>query len=144
MANAFQMPWVEMIKPEIVDLGDGKIVLAQTPQDLHKNHNGDVHAAVLFSVLEMAGMGVLTLFLGDDAAKAFVVLKDLHIFYDARAQGRITFSAELDDRQKHNVRSAFAAGEAIEEELIAYAHDADGKQVAHATMTGVVRPKQSR
>ena len=142
MANAFQMPWVEMIKPEVVDLGDGKIVLAQTPQDLHKNHNGDVHAAVLFSVLEMAGMGVLTLFLGDDAAKAFVVLKDLHIFYDARAQGRISFSAELSEAQKIKLKQAFAQGQSIAEPIDAYAHDANGQQVAHANMTAVIRRKK--
>ncbi len=142
MANAFQMPWVEMIKPELVELGDGKIVLAQTPEDLHKNHNGDMHAAVMFSVLEMAGMGVITLFLGDDAAKAFVVLKDLHIFYDARAQGRITFTAELSDKQKEKLRNAFDNGEAIEEPIMAYAHDADGNQISHASMTGVIRPKK--
>jgi len=141
MSNAFQMPWVEMIKPELVDLGDGKIVLAQTPEDLHKNHNGDMHAAVIFSVLEMAGMGVITLFLGDDAAKAFVVLKDLHIFYDARAQGRITFTAELTAEQKTKLHNAFDNGEAIEEVISAYAHDSEGKQVSHATMTGVIRPK---
>ena len=120
---------------------DGKIVLAQTPEDLHKNHNGDMHAAVMFSVLEMAGMGVLTLFLGDQASKAFVVLKDLHIFYDARAQGRITFTAELTEEQKIKLHQAFDQGEAIEELLTAYAHDEQGKQVSHATMTGVIRSK---
>ena len=51
-----------------------------------------MHAAVLFFVLEMAAM---TLLLGDKIKNSLVVLKDMHIHYDARAQGKITFKAKL-------------------------------------------------
>lgn len=142
MANAFQMPWVDMIKPEIVNIGDGIIELAQTPDDLHKNHNGDMHAAVLFTMLEMAGLGVVTLFLGDAIKDSFVVLKDLHIFYDERAQGRIIFKGELSEEQKIDLKTSAENNTPIEQEITAVALDENGLQVSHATMTAIIKPKK--
>ena len=59
-----------------------------------------MHAAVMFSVLEMAGMGVITLFLGD--AKAFIGFKRSAYLLRCSRSGRITFTAELTDEQKTN------------------------------------------
>ncbi|CAA0116280.1 Uncharacterised protein [BD1-7 clade bacterium] len=139
----FNMPWIDLIKPHVEEMGDGVLLLSQTPEDLHKNHNGDMHAAVVFSMLEMAGMGVITLYLGDDAKNAFVVLKDLHVHYDARAQGKITFKSELSDEQKTRLKAAAQVGESIEELVTATAFDEQGVQVAHATVNGVIKPKRN-
>jgi hypothetical protein len=101
-----------------------------------------MHAAVLFSVLEMAGMGVITMFLGDAIKDSFVVLKDLHIFYDARAQGKIFFKGELTAEQQKRLKDAADNGQPIEEVITATAYDEAGSQVAHATMTGVIKTKR--
>ncbi len=138
------MPWIGLIKPQVEEMGDGLLVLSQTPEDLHKNHNGDMHAAVVFSMLEMAGMGVITLLLGDAIKTSFVVLKDLHVHYDARAQGKIQFRASLTEEQQARLKAAADAGEAIEEKVEAIALDEAGVQVAHATVNGVIKPKKAR
>lgn len=140
--SQFEMPWIQMIKPNVEDLAAGKLVLSQSPEALHLNHNGDMHAAVVFSMLEMAGMGVLTLLLGDSIKDSFVVLKDMHTFFEARAQGKIFFKAELSEQQQAMFINAVQQGVAIEEEISAVAYDESGKQVASAKVNGVIKPKQ--
>ena len=143
MANAFDMPWVGMIKPDVETMDTGELVLSQTPEDLHKNHNGDMHAAVVFTMMEMAGMGVITLLLGDAIKDSLVVLKDLHIHYTARAQGKIYFKAQLSEEQQQKLSQAAEKGESIEEVIEAFAYDENDLQVAKATLTGVIKPKRS-
>ncbi|NRB40645.1 MAG: YiiD C-terminal domain-containing protein [Pseudomonadales bacterium] len=141
MANAFEMPWVDLIKPNMEEIKPAQLVLSQTPEDLHKNHNGDMHAAVIFSMLEMAGMGVITLFLGDAIKDSLVVLKDMHIHYDARAQGKIFFKASLDEGLQEKLKRAIDKGDNIEEQVYAVAYDENNRQVAHASMSAVIKSK---
>jgi acyl-coenzyme A thioesterase PaaI-like protein len=75
MSNQFEMPWVTMLAPEFVSMSEGSLTLALSPTEMHMNHNNDINAGPLFSLTEMAGMGVVVGVLGQRIKDAFVVCK---------------------------------------------------------------------
>ena len=142
MTVGIDMPWTKMIKPELVDLKDGSISLKQTPEALHTNHNGDMHAGVIFTMSEMAGMGVVVMLLGDLANSSFVVVKNVNIDFTARAQGVITFTASISEAVQNKILSTAKSGKKVEEVVTVEAKDKDGNIVSTSTVTAVISPKR--
>ena len=142
MTVGIDMPWTKMIKPELVDLKDGSISLKQTPEELHTNHNGDMHAGVIFTMSEMAGMGVVVMLLGDLANSSFVVVKNVNIDFTARAQGVITFTASISEAVQNKILSTAKSGKKVEEVVTVEAKDRDGNIVSTSTVTAVISPKR--
>lgn len=141
MTVGMDMPWTKLIAPELVSIADGSLCLKQTPKDLHLNHNGDMHAAVLFSMVEMAGMGVVVILLGDLASSSFVVVKNVNINFIARAQGEISFIANLSDEQQQQILSNAEAGDKVEQVVWVEAKDDSGNTVSTASVTAVICPQ---
>ena len=141
MTVGIDLPWTKMINPELMDLSAGTLSLKQSPQPLHLNHNGDMHAGVLFSMSEMAGMGVVVLLLGDLANTSLVVVKNVSIDFTARAHGPITFTAAVSPEQQKALLAKAEAGEKIEEPVWVEAHDEHGKRVCSSTVTAVISPR---
>ena len=142
MENPFDFPWVRMINPQVDEIAVGRLVLAHEPGELHLNHNGDINAAVLFSLAEMAGMGVVVTTLGVQAAGAYVVIKRGAINFTARARGRIRAAARLEATQLERVRSAGSEVAGIEEMVAVEIRDASDRVVACCEVTTVIRPRR--
>lgn len=141
MTVGIDMPWTKMIKPELADLGQGSLTLKQTPEELHLNHNGDMHAGVIFSMSEMAGMGVVVMLLGELADSAFVVVKNVNIDFKARAQGVISFTGTMTVEQQARTLNKAKAGEKVEEQVEVVAADSEGNIVSTSIVTAVISPK---
>lgn len=130
--------WTKMIKPELVHFDQGKLVLGQTPEDIHKNHLNDMHAGVIFTMVEMAGMGVVVITLGDAANTAFVVVKNVSIDFLARVEGTAHFSAELTTSQQKNI-AALKPQEKFEDVINVQGFDANNKLICQAEVTAFIR-----
>ena len=141
MTVGVDLPWTKMINPQLVDLKAGLIALKQRPGELHLNHNGDMHAGVIFSMAEMTGMGVVVMQLGSKAEEAFVAVKSVSIEFLKRAQGDITFKSTLTDEQQVNMLKTLEAQESIEEVVHVEALDAESRKVASAQVVAVIKPK---
>lgn len=134
--------WTKMINPQLIDLKDGELTLKQSPGEAHLNHNGDMNAGVLFSMSEMAGMGVVVLLLGDLAKDSFVVVKNVNIDFIARAQGDITFIGLLTKEQQERTLENAKSGNKVEELVVVEAKDSEGKLVSKSVVTAVISPKR--
>ena len=142
MQSTFDFPWVRLINPQPEEVAEGRLVLAHEPEALHLNHNGDINAAVLFSLAEMAGMGVVVTTLGEQASQAYVVIKRGVIDFRGRARGRIRAAAHLSAEQLERVRAAAGKGVGIEEVVGVEIRDATDRVVATSTVTAVIRPRR--
>jgi acyl-coenzyme A thioesterase PaaI-like protein len=140
--DAFDFPWVRMINPQPDEVSDGKLVLGHEPETLHLNHNGDVNAGVLFSLAEMAGMGVVVTALGDAAAAAYVVIKRGAIDFEAPARGRLRAVATLSPLQCARVSASSRDGSAIEEIVSVLIENSSGRVVARSEITAVIRRRR--
>lgn len=140
MTLGIDLPWTKMINPQLTDAKNGYLVLTQTPEDIHLNHNSDMHAGVIFSVLEMAGMGVLVMLLGDLANDALVVVKRMEIDFIARAQGSIRFEASIDEADRDRILQNARQGKKLEELITVQAFNASSECVAKADVTAVIAP----
>lgn len=141
MTVGVDLPWTKMINPQLVDLKAGLIALKQRPGELHLNHNGDMHAGVIFSMAEMTGMGVVVMQLGSKAEAAFVAVKSVNIEFLKRAQGDITFKSTLTDEQQMSMLKKLEAQESIEEVVHVEALDGESRKVASAQVVAVIKPK---
>jgi acyl-coenzyme A thioesterase PaaI-like protein len=141
MTVGIDLPWTKMINPQLADLQDGKISLKQTPEAIHLNHNGDMHAGVIFSMLEMAGMGVVVMLLGKKADDSLVLIKNISIDFIKPAEGETTFTASLSDDQKGRILDKIAAKEKIVEIVEVVALSKDKVEVASARLTCYIAPK---
>ena len=142
MAVGKELPWTTMMNPELVDLKDGSLSLKQTPKEIHLNMNGDMNASVLFSMSEMAGMGVIVMLLGELASSAFIAAKSVNIDFLARAQGEIVFTGTMTEEQQKRTLESAKEGNRIEETISVEAKDRDGKLVSKSTVTAVIKPKK--
>lgn len=140
MTVGIDLPWTKMINPQLTDANSGFLVLSQTPEAMHLNHNGDMHAGVLFSMLEMTGMGVVVMLLDDFANQALVVVKNMNIDFIARAQGTIRFEARLDPEQRERILGDAQQGIKVEQKVTVQAFDSEGKCVAKAGLVAVIAP----
>ncbi len=136
----FDFPWVRMINPHPDEISPGKLVLGCEPRDIHLNHNQDINAGVLFSLAEMAGMGVVVTSLGEQASNAYVVIKRGVIDFKARARGRVRATALLTEAQLSRVQSTASGGEGIEEVVLVEILDENDRAVAQCEMTAIIRP----
>lgn len=139
----FDFPWVRMINPIPDEISPGKLVLACDPRDIHLNHNKDINAGVLFSLAEMAGMGVVVTSLGEDAKNIHVVIKRGVIDFKARARGRIRATALLTEAQLNRVQSAARQGEGVDEVVLVEILDESDRVVAQCEMMAIVRPSKA-
>lgn len=124
----------------------GRYVVAMTPGADHLNHNGDLHAAVLFGLAETAAMGAAVSAVGDRMGESFIVARDGRITYRARAkgqQGPFRAAGELGTELVERLRAAVAATEPIEVEVPVALSDAAGTTVAEAAFTAVIRPRRT-
>jgi len=142
MAVGKDLPWTTMMKPELVDLKDGSISLKQTPEEIHLNMNGDMNAGVLFSMSEMAGMGVVVMLLGELASSSFIASKNVNIDFLARAQGEIVFTGSMSEEQQKRTLQNAKAGNKVEEVIQVEAKDKAGNVVSKSNVTAVVKPKR--
>ncbi len=142
MTVGIDVPWTKMINPELVDLKDGYISLKQSPEEIHFNHNGDMNAGVLFSMSEMAGMGVVVMLLGELANSALVVVKNVNIDFIARAQGEIVFTCTMPEGQQKRTLENAKAGSKVEEIVEVEAKDKNGNVVSRSRVTAVISPKK--
>lgn len=132
------VPWTKMIKPELTHFDQGKLVLGQTPEDIHKNHLNDMHAGVIFTMVEMAGMGVVVMTLGEAANTAFVVVKNVSIDFIARVSGTAQFHAQLTPAQQEAIQ-ALKPQEKFESVVKVEAFDETENLVCQADVTAFIR-----
>lgn len=130
---------------EGVEFAEGRNVVAMTPGPEHLNHNGDVHAAVLFGLAETAAMGAAVSGIAAHMGESFVVARDGRIEYLARAKGAagpFTAAAELPGETLATLRGAAEARRPVEFEVPVRITGRDDTPVAAARFTAVIRPKR--
>jgi acyl-coenzyme A thioesterase PaaI-like protein len=143
MSNQFEMPWVKMLSPEFVSMSEGELTLALCPTETHMNHNGDINAGPLFSLSEMAGMGVVVGMLGKRVKDAFVVCKNVSIDFVARAQGKISFVATITPEQVRTIFQAVESGNGINEIVRVVGKNEEGKICTQAQVVCVIKPART-
>lgn len=143
MSDQFEMPWVRMLAPEFVTMSEGGLTLALCTTEMHMNHNGDINAGPLFSLSEMAGMGVVVGLLGKRIKGAFVVCKNVSIDFVARAQGRITFTASITPEQMRTIFQAVESGNGINEVVGVVGTNEEGKVCTKAQVVCVIKPARA-
>lgn len=144
MTVGLEIPWTKMIKPQLLEVKPGLLKLKQSPEEIHLNHNKDMHAGVLFSMSEMAGMGVVMILLDKMADHAFVVVKNVNIEFTSRAQGEITFIGLISDQRQDQIKQDFQAGKIVEEQIEVTAIDCNEKIVSKSIVTTFISPKRSQ
>lgn len=123
----------------------GRNVVQMAPRPEHLNHNGDVHAAILFGLAETAAMGASISGIVDLMGETFIVARDGRIEYLARAKGDagpIRATAELSDALLDQMRADIQARNPVELAVPVDITDNTGKSVAAASFTAVIRPRR--
>ncbi len=131
-----------MINPQPEEMSRGTLTLACEPTEIHLNHNQDVNAGVLFSLAEMAGMGVVVTSLDADANDSYVVIKRCEIDFIAPAKGRVRATAHLSEAQLERIESARVNRTGIEEAVSVEILNSHDRVVSKCEMTAVIRPKK--
>ncbi|WP_216896270.1 PaaI family thioesterase [Nocardia alni] len=128
-----------------VEYREGRNVVQIVPKPEHLNHNGDLHAAILFGLAETVAMGVSISGIVDLMGDAFIVARDGRIEYLARAKGEvgpIRATSELSDAVVAGMRADIQAGKDVELAVPVDITDNTGKSVAAASFTAVIRPRR--
>lgn len=123
----------------------GRNVVSMAPKPEHLNHNGDVHAAILFGLAETAAMGASISGIVDLMGETFIVARDGRIEYLARAKGEagpFRATSELTPAELEQVRADIADRRSVELAVPVDITDSTGKSVAAATFTAVIRPRR--
>ncbi|MFQ6329728.1 PaaI family thioesterase [Nocardia sp. CWNU-33] len=145
MAGFQKLGFIQYAGIEGVEFGPGRNVVSIAPHSEHFNHNGDLHAAVLFGLAETAAMGASISGIVDLMGETFIVARDGRIEYLARAKGAagpFLATSEVSADTLAKVRADIAARVAIELEVPVSIADGTGKVVATAAFTAVIRPKR--
>ena len=95
-----ELPWTKMINPELYDIKEGALSLKQTPGDMHLDQNRDMNTGVLFTMSEMAGMGVVDMLIGELAGSSFIASNNVNIDFLARAKVAIVFTGTMSEEQQ--------------------------------------------
>ena len=130
---------------ESVEYTEGRNVVQMRPGPEHLNHNGDLHAAILFGLAETAAMGASISGIVDLMGETFIVARDGRIEYLARAKGEagpIRATAELSGELLDGVRADIQARNPVELAVPVDITDNTGKSVAAASFTAVIRPRR--
>jgi acyl-CoA thioesterase len=145
MAGFRKLGFIRFAGIDGVDYGPGRSVVAMAARTEHLNHNGDLHAAVLFGLAETAAMGAAISGIVDLMRDTFIVARDGRIEYLARARGEASpfrASAELSPDLLRRTRADIRARVAIELAVPVDIADIAGKSVAVASFTAVIRPRR--
>ncbi|MCM6775039.1 DUF4442 domain-containing protein [Nocardia sp. CDC159] len=145
MAGFKKLGFIRFAGIEGVEYRPGRNVVTMVAGPEHLNHNGDLHAAMLFGLAETAAMGAAVSGIVDLMGETFVVARDGRIEYLARAKGAAgAFSAtsELAEAQVERMRADIQARIPIEFALPVRITDGTGKLVATAEFTAVLRPRR--
>ncbi|NNH75015.1 DUF4442 domain-containing protein [Nocardia uniformis] len=140
-----KLGFIQFAGIESEDYASGRSVVTMAARPEHLNHNGDVHAALLFGLAETASMGAAVSGIVDLMGDTFIVARDGRIEYLARAKGDLGpffATSELPDGAVELMRSNIESR--IENELAVPVTitDSTGKAVATATFTAVIRPRR--
>jgi acyl-CoA thioesterase len=129
-----------------VEYRAGRNVVQMAPKAEHLNHNGDLHAAILFGLAETAAMGASISGIVDLMGDTFIVARDGRIEYLARAKGEagpIRATSELTAELLEQVRADIQARKPVELAVPVDITDNPGKSVAAASFTAVIRPRRT-
>jgi|GEM_PF-5741061 len=136
---------VQFAGMENVEYRPGCNVVQMMPKPEHLNHNGDLHAAMLFGLAETAAMGASISGIVDLMGETFIVARDGRIEYLARAKGEagpIRATSELSSELLDQVRADIKAQRPVELAVPVDITDNTGKSVAAASFTAVIRPRR--
>ncbi|AYF73615.1 DUF4442 domain-containing protein [Nocardia yunnanensis] len=145
MAGFQKLGFIQFAGIEGVDYAPGRNVVRMAARPEHFNHNGDIHAALLFGLAETAAMGASISGITDLLGDTFIVARDGRIQYLARAKGEagpFSATAELTPETLAETRANIAARTEIELEVPVTITDVTGKPVASAAFTAVIRPRR--
>lgn len=145
IAGFQKLGFIQFAGIEWVQFEAGRTVVSVAPRPEHLNHNGDLHAAMLFGLAETAAMGTSISGIVDLMGESFVVARDGRIEYRARAKGEagpIRATSDLSAETLAKVRADIAARVAVELEVPVSIADSTGKEVATAAFTAVIRPRR--
>ena len=140
-----KLGFIQYAGMENVEYREGRNVVQMAPKAEHLNHNGDLHAAMLFGLAETAAMGASISGIVDLMGDAFIVARDGRIEYLARAKGEagpIRATSELSAEVCKRMREDILAGTPVELQVPVDITDNTGKSVAAATFTAVIRPRR--
>ncbi|MBO0852982.1 MAG: DUF4442 domain-containing protein [Nocardia sp.] len=144
--DGFQkLGFIQFAGVEGVEYAPGRNVVSMAAQPEHLNHNGDVHAALLFGLAETAAMGASISGILDLMGETFIVARDGKIEYLARAKGEagpFHATSELTAAELEQARADISAQRPVELAMPVDITDSSGKSVAAATFTAVIRPKR--
>ncbi|MFE6860501.1 PaaI family thioesterase [Nocardia sp. NPDC057668] len=145
MAGFKKLGFIQFTGIDAVDFAVGRNVVSMAPKPEHLNHNGDIHAALLFGMAETAAMGASISGIVDLMGDTFIVARDGKIEYLARAKGEagpFLATSELSPETVAQTRADIAAGVEIELVVPVTITDTTGKAVASAAFTAVIRPRR--
>ncbi|MGV9410150.1 PaaI family thioesterase [Nocardia sp. NPDC003693] len=145
MAGFKKLGFIQFTGIDGVEFAAGRNVVSMAPKPEHLNHNGDIHAALLFGMAETAAMGASISGIVDLMGDTFIVARDGKIEYLARAKGEagpFLATSELSAESIARTRADIAAGVEIELVVPVTITDATGKAVASAAFTAVIRPRR--
>ncbi|MEU0541761.1 DUF4442 domain-containing protein [Nocardia sp. NPDC005978] len=145
MAGFKKLGFIQFTGIDAVDFAVGRNVVSMAPKPEHLNHNGDIHAALLFGMAETAAMGASISGIVDLMGDTFIVARDGKIEYLARAKGEagpFLATSELSPEIVAQTRADIAAGVEIELVVPVTITDTTGKAVASAAFTAVIRPRR--
>ncbi|WP_327142372.1 PaaI family thioesterase [Nocardia sp. NBC_01327] len=145
MAGFQKLGFIQFTGIEGVDYASGRNVVRMAAKPEHFNHNGDVHAALLFGLAETAAMGASISGIVDLLGDTFIVARDGRIEYLARAKGEASpflATAELTADVIEQTRANIQSRTEIELEVPVSITDSTGKAVAKAAFTAVIRPRR--
>lgn len=145
MAGFRKLGFIQYAGIEGAEFAAGRNVVTIAARQEHLNHNGDLHAAVLFGLAETAAMGASVSGIVDLMGQTFIVAKDGRIEYLARAKGEagpFRATSVLPDAELARMRADIAARTPIEVVVPVDITDSTGKSVAAAAFTAVIRPRR--
>ncbi|WP_431956353.1 PaaI family thioesterase [Nocardia lijiangensis] len=146
MAGFQKLGFIQYAGIEGVEFEAGRNVVSIAPRPEHLNHNGDLHAAVLFGLAETAAMGAAVSGIVDLMGETFIVARNGRIEYLARAKGTagpFLATSEFGADTLERLRADIAGHVAVELEVPVQIADESGTPVAAAAFTAVIRPRRT-
>ncbi|MFC9896622.1 PaaI family thioesterase [Nocardia sp. NPDC127579] len=146
MAGFQKLGFIQYAGIEGVEFAPGRNVVSIAPKPEHLNHNGDLHAAVLFGLAETAAMGAAVSGIVDLMGETFIVARDGRIEYLARAKGDsgpFLATSEIQPDALAGIRAQIADRVDIELIVPVTITDGTGKAVATSAFTAVLRPRRA-
>ncbi|WP_067542975.1 PaaI family thioesterase [Nocardia crassostreae] len=145
MAGFKKLGFIQYTGIEAVEFASGRNLVHIAPKPEHLNHNGDLHAAVLFGLAETAAMGASISGIVDLMGETFIVARDGKIEYLARAKGEngpFLATSELSAETIAKTRADIESRTEFELVVPVSITDNTGKAVATAAFTAVIRPRR--